>query len=76
MKSSLRCWEACVDRLEKACTFDGNVLTISENDTFLSVIQAVETGVTLMRYGAAVGNQTYIFQIAESKIFHMIFFLS
>ncbi len=52
--------EACVDRLEKACTFDGNVLTISENDTFLSVIQAVETGVTLMRYGAAVGNQTYL----------------
>lgn len=52
--------EACVDRIEKACAYDGSVLTISENDTFLSVIQAAETGVTLMRYGAAIGNQVYI----------------
>jgi len=52
--------ESCVERLEKACNYDGSVLTISENDTFLSVIQAVETGITLMRYGAISGNQVYI----------------
>jgi len=43
--------KACVDRITESCSFENNVLTISENDTFLSVIQAVETGVALMRYG-------------------------
>ncbi len=43
--------KACVDRITQACSFENNVLTISENDTFLSVIQAVETGVAIMRYG-------------------------
>ena len=41
----------CIDRIAHSCSYDNNVLTISENDTFLSVIQAVETGVAVMRYG-------------------------
>lgn len=43
--------ENCIERITEACSYEGNVLTISENDTFLSVIQAVETGVALLRYG-------------------------
>lgn len=41
----------CIERITEACSYEGNILTISENDTFLSVIQAVETGVALLRYG-------------------------
>ena len=52
--------ESCVERLTAACTFDNDVLTISENDTFLSVVQAAEAGISLMRYGLAVNNDTYI----------------
>lgn len=43
--------ENCIERITEACSYEGNILTISENDTFLSVIQAVETGVALLRYG-------------------------
>ena len=50
--------EACVERITESCSFENNVLTISENDTFLSVIQAVETGVAIMRYGYITGNVT------------------
>ena len=50
----------CVQRLTNACTFENEVLTISENDTFLSVVQAAEAGVSLMRFGYAVNNDTYI----------------
>ena len=52
--------EECVNKIEASCTYDGVVLTISENDTFLSVVQAIETGVTLLRYGSAIGNQIYV----------------
>jgi hypothetical protein len=52
--------EDCIQRLTEACTFENEVLTISENDTFLSVVQAVETGISLLRYGIAVNNDTYI----------------
>ncbi len=52
--------EDCIQRLTEACTFENEVLTISENDTFLSVVQAVETGISLLRYGLAVNNDTYI----------------
>ncbi len=50
----------CVDAITAACKFEGNILTISENDTFLSVIQAVETGISLLRFGNAVGDETLI----------------
>ena len=50
--------ESCIERITAACAFEGNVLTISENDTFLSVIQAVETGVAVLRYGLISDNVT------------------
>ena len=50
--------DGCIERITESCSFDNNVLTISENDTFLSVIQAVETGVAVMRYGIVSGNET------------------
>ena len=49
---------ACIERITDACSFENNVLTISENDTFLSVIQAVETGIAILRYGDLTGNTT------------------
>ncbi len=50
--------QPCIDCITEACSFEGNVLTISENDTFLSVIQAVETGVAVLRYGLISDNVT------------------
>ena len=50
--------EGCVQRITDSCKFEGNILTISENDTFLSVVQAVETGISLLRYGTAVHDDT------------------
>ena len=52
--------ENCVARLTLACTFDNDVLTISDNDTFLSVVQAAEAGISLLRYGIIADNDTYI----------------
>ena len=52
--------EGCIERITAACKYEGNILTISENDTFLSVIQAVETGVALLRYGQISQNETLI----------------
>ena len=50
--------DGCIERITDACSFENNVLTISENDTFLSVIQAVETGIAILRYGLLSGNST------------------
>lgn len=50
--------EAGIERITEACKFEGNILTISENDTFLSVNQAVETGIALLRYGTLTENET------------------
>ena len=50
--------EAGIERITDACKYEGNILTISENDTFLSVNQAVETGIALLRYGKATANET------------------
>lgn len=52
--------EDCVERITDACKYEGSILTISENDTFLSVIQGVETGIALLRYGQITQNETYI----------------
>lgn len=48
----------CVEKISSSCSFEGNILTISDNDTFLSVIQAVETGIALHRYGELCGDVT------------------
>ena len=52
--------DACIERITAACSYDNEILTISENDTFLSVLQAVETGIALLRYGQAIADQTYV----------------
>ena len=52
--------ESCITVITESCSFDNNILTISENGTFLSVIQAVETGIALLRYGTAIKNDTLI----------------
>ncbi len=52
--------EQCIQKLTDACTYENNILTISENDTFLSVVQAAQSGIALMRYGLVKDNQTYI----------------
>lgn len=52
--------EPCLERVTLACNIDGEKLTISENDTFLSVSQAVSTGITLMKYGLLTNNIAYI----------------
>jgi len=50
--------DACIERITEACRYEGNILTISENDTFLSVNQAVDTGIALLRYGKYRGDET------------------
>ena len=50
--------EGGIERITEACKFENNILTISENDTFLSVNQAVETGISLLRYGKLTENET------------------
>ncbi|MCQ2572786.1 MAG: hypothetical protein MJ182_02695 [Treponema sp.] len=50
----------CVEKIEKSCKMEGNTLTIAENGTFLSVVQAVEVGDALLRYGQFIGDQSLI----------------
>ena len=50
--------EPGIERITEACKYESNILTISENDTFLSVNQAVETGIALLRYGKLTENET------------------
>lgn len=56
----LQAVELCLERITLACNIDGEKLTLSENDTFLPVSQAVNTGITLMKYGLLTNNLTYI----------------
>ena len=51
--------EDCINKLTAACSYENDILTISENDTFLSVVQAAQTGIALLRYGQTVGNDIY-----------------
>ncbi|MDD5930772.1 MAG: hypothetical protein PUC37_13300 [Spirochaetales bacterium] len=48
--------EDCIQKITDCCIYENGVLTISENDTFLSVIQGVETGMAVLRYGRASNN--------------------
>ncbi len=52
--------EQCIEKITSACKFENNILTISENDTFLSVTQAVEVGIAILRFGEIRNNDTYI----------------
>ncbi|MFA6856075.1 MAG: hypothetical protein WCR31_02600 [Treponema sp.] len=49
--------EKCVNKISSSCAVDGKNITVSENGTFLSVIQAATVGDALIRYGQASGNQ-------------------
>ncbi|MCK9169662.1 MAG: hypothetical protein M0P01_04545 [Treponema sp.] len=49
--------EKCVSKIASSCAVDGKNITVSENGTFLSVIQAATVGDALIRYGQASGNQ-------------------
>lgn len=51
---------ACIEKLEKSCKMEGDNLTISENGTFLSVLQAIEIGDAILRYGEFISNQNLI----------------
>ena len=54
------CLETYIERITDACTFENDVLVISENGNFLSVIQAAETGAAILRYGLISDNETLI----------------
>ncbi|MEE1211626.1 MAG: hypothetical protein UHO11_03930 [Treponema sp.] len=50
----------CVARIQASCNLDDNLITLAEKGTFLSVIQAVEAGDSLLRFGRLTGNNDYI----------------
>lgn len=50
--------ENCIQKIMISCAFEGEKLTISENGAFLSVSDAVETGIALLRYGMLSENNT------------------
>lgn len=43
--------EPIIDKIEKMCTLDDDIITVSENGKFLSVIDGVKIGSALIRYG-------------------------
>lgn len=51
--------EKCIEKITAACDYDGSILTLKENDQFLSVIQAVDIGSTLLRYGNVTSQSVY-----------------
>ena len=50
----------CIEKITDACTYENEMLTMKENDQFLSVIQAVDIGVALIRYGKVSGQSVYV----------------
>ena len=50
--------ELCVQKIMNSCDFEGELLTISENDSYLSVNNAVESGIALLKYGILTENNT------------------
>lgn len=51
--------EACIKRIESMCALDDNIITISENGTFLSIIEASKVGSAILAYGRTENNITY-----------------
>lgn len=52
--------QKCINKIESACTFDTNIIILSEKGAFLSVVHAVLAGDALFRYGSLIGNESYI----------------
>jgi len=48
--------QACIDKITESCSVENERITISENGTFVSVVQAAEIGDALVRYGRASGD--------------------
>lgn len=48
----------CMEKIMNACSYDNYKMIISENDTFLSVMQAAEIGFGIIRYGIYSKNVT------------------
>lgn len=51
--------KACIDKIENCCNLDDNRITIAENGTLLSVINAVQVGDSVLRYGKIAKNPMY-----------------
>lgn len=52
--------QACLSKIEESCNLDNENITVVENGTFLSVINAVQVGDAILRYGTLSGNSEYI----------------
>lgn len=52
--------QACLSKIEESCNLDNENITIVENGTFLSVINAVQVGDAVLRYGRLTENSEYI----------------
>ncbi len=49
----------CFTKLENSCAIEDNKLVINDNGQFISVTQALYTGLAVMRYGEIIENPTY-----------------
>lgn len=49
-----------VEKISSSCAVDENLITISENGIFLSVVQAVQAGDAVLRYGETVKNSSLV----------------
>lgn len=49
-----------VEKISSACAIDENSISIAENGIFISVVQAVQAGDAVLRYGETVKNPSYI----------------
>lgn len=51
---------ACFEKIEASSSIENNKVSIADNGQYISVIQAVNTGITIMRYGELISNDSYI----------------
>lgn len=51
--------EKCIERFADSCDFDGQILTLKENEQFLSVNQSVDIGMAILRYGKQTNQTVY-----------------
>lgn len=49
-----------VEKISSSCAVDENLITISENGIFLSVVQAVQAGDAILRYGETVKDSSLV----------------
>lgn len=49
-----------VEKISSSCAVDENLITISENGIFLSVVQAVQAGDAILRYGETVNDSSLV----------------